>query len=313
MLLHDHPDFEGLLGLVASERGLDPVLVEKDYWIMHCLWGLQQQGFRFELKGGTSLSKGFGVIHRFSEDIDLRIEPQPGQDVKQGRNHSKPAHVESRRIFYDETARRIRIPGIEQAIRDTEFDDMPQLRSAGIRLVYRARAGSLAGIKDGILLELGFDDTTPNRPVTISSWAWETATRAGVPVTDNRAQDVPCYAPTHTFVEKLQTVSTKYRTQSGSMALPRNFMRHYYDLYCLLALDEVQAFIGTPAYEVRKSQRFRQGDELIIAKNPAFLLDDPAERDRFRRAYEQSAALYYQGQPPFEDVLGRIQANIGRL
>ena len=106
MLLHDHPDFEGLLGLVASERGLDPVLVEKDYWIMHCLWGMQQQGFRFELKGGTSLSKGFGVIHRFSEDIDLRIEPQPGQDVKQGRNHSKPAHVESRRVFYDETATR---------------------------------------------------------------------------------------------------------------------------------------------------------------------------------------------------------------
>lgn len=90
---------------------------------------------------------------------------------------------------------------IEQAIRDTEFDDMPQLRSAGIRLIYQARAGSLAGVKDGILLELGFDDTTPNRPVAISSWAWETATRAGVPVTDNRAQDVPCYAPTHTFVE----------------------------------------------------------------------------------------------------------------
>lgn len=66
MLLHDHPDFEGLLSLVASERGMDPVLVEKDYWIMHCLWGLQQQGFHFELKGGTSLSKGFGVIHRFS-------------------------------------------------------------------------------------------------------------------------------------------------------------------------------------------------------------------------------------------------------
>ena len=51
------------------------MLVEKDYWIMHCLWGLQAQGFQFELKGGTSLSKGFGVIHRFSEDIDIRIEP----------------------------------------------------------------------------------------------------------------------------------------------------------------------------------------------------------------------------------------------
>ena len=80
------------------------MLVEKDYWIMHCLWGLQAQGFQFELKGGTSLSKGFGVIHRFSEDIDIRTEPPYGMDVKIGRNQDKPAHVESRRAYYDELA-----------------------------------------------------------------------------------------------------------------------------------------------------------------------------------------------------------------
>lgn len=313
MLLHDHAEFEGLLRLVAAERRLDPVLVEKDYWIMHCLWGLQQQGFRFELKGGTSLSKGYGIIHRFSEDIDLRIEPRPDQNVKLGRNHSKPAQVESRRAFYDETAKAIHIPGIAQVVRDTEFDDLPQLRSAGIRLLYQARAGSLGGVKDGILLELGFDDTAPNRPMSISSWAWDRAAQVGVAITDNRAHDVLCYAPTHTFVEKLQTVSTKYRTLSGTAELPKNFMRHYYDLYCLLAVDEVQAFIGTSAYQDRKAQRFRQGDELFIANNPAFHLADLETRDRFRLAYEQSAALYYLGQPSFDEVLDRIQANISRL
>ena len=49
---------------------------------MHCLWGLQQQGFQFELKGGTSLSKGFGIIERFSEDIDIQIHLKAGEDVK---------------------------------------------------------------------------------------------------------------------------------------------------------------------------------------------------------------------------------------
>ena len=48
--------------------------------------------FRFKLKGGTSLSKDFGVIHRFSEDIDIRIEPPDGLQVKVGRNHDKPTH-----------------------------------------------------------------------------------------------------------------------------------------------------------------------------------------------------------------------------
>jgi predicted nucleotidyltransferase component of viral defense system len=76
--LHNHPEFSDLIRIVAQQRDVDPALVEKDYWIMHCLYGLQQLGLTFELKGGTSLSKGFQVINRFSEDIDIRIEPPPG-------------------------------------------------------------------------------------------------------------------------------------------------------------------------------------------------------------------------------------------
>ncbi|MFT3813332.1 MAG: nucleotidyl transferase AbiEii/AbiGii toxin family protein [Acidovorax sp.] len=311
--LHDRTDFGQLLALVADERGLDPMLVEKDYWIMHALWGLQAQGFQFELKGGTSLSKGFGVIHRFSEDIDIRIEPPAGMDVKTGRNQDKPAHVASRRAYYDELAARIRIPGIVSVERDTQFDD-DKMRSAGIRLIYTPRAAALAGVKDGILLELGFDDTAPNRPVTISSWALDVALGRGVEVIiDNRAVDVPCYAPTHTFVEKLQTISTKYRRLDETQAFPANFLRHYYDVYCLLGLAEVQAFLRTPAYQDRKAQRFRTGDEQVIARNLAFVLADAGQRERFAQEYRKTAALYYQGQPNFDELLARIQQYVDVL
>lgn len=64
-----------MLRIVADQMKVQPVLVEKDYWIMHCLYGLQQMEMAFELKGGTSLSKGYRIINRFSEDIDIRIEP----------------------------------------------------------------------------------------------------------------------------------------------------------------------------------------------------------------------------------------------
>ena len=69
--LHNHPQFADLIRIVAQERAIAPGLIEKDHWIMHCLYGLQQLGFKFELKGGTSLSKGFQIINRFSEDIDI--------------------------------------------------------------------------------------------------------------------------------------------------------------------------------------------------------------------------------------------------
>ncbi len=310
--LHERRDFDQLLAVVANDRGLDTMLVEKDYWIMHGLWGLQAQGFVFELKGGTSLSKGFGVIHRFSEDIDLRIEPPADMDVKTGRNQDKPAHIASRQAYYDALARRIRIPGIDNVKRDTFFDD-DKMRSAGIRLSYTSRVATLAGVKDGILLELGFDDTAPNRPVTISSWALDFAMDRDVPVFDNRAMDVPCYAPTHTFVEKLQTISTKYRRLAEAQAFPANFLRHYYDVYCLLELQEVQDFMQTTAYHERKKQRFRSGDELVIARNPAFALSDSSQRELFAREYRKSSALYYQGQPEFERLLERISEHLNEM
>jgi Nucleotidyl transferase AbiEii toxin, Type IV TA system len=310
--LHERRDFDQLLAVVANDRGLDPMLVEKDYWIMHGLWGLQAQGFVFELKGGTSLSKGFGVIHRFSEDIDIRIEPPVDMDVKTGRNQDKPAHIASRLAYYDELAKRISIPGIESVERDTFFDD-EKMRSAGIRLSYSPRTAALEGVKDGVLLELGFDDTAPNREVTISSWALDFALSKDVQVFDNRAVNVPCYAPTHTFVEKLQTISTKYRRLAEAKEFPANFLRHYYDVYCLLDLQEVQAFMKTPAYQERKQQRFRKGDELVISKNSAFTLSDPEQRALFAREYKKSSALYYQGQPDFDKLLARIGEHLNSM
>jgi hypothetical protein len=310
--LHERNDFHDLIVSVANQNAIDPVLVEKDYWIMHCLWGLQNLGFNYELKGGTSLSKGYGVIHRFSEDIDIRIDPPFGMEVKIGRNQDKFAHIESRRTFYNWLCENIKIPGIVNVERDTAFDD-EKLRSAGIRLQYSSKLTALAGVKEGVLLELGFDDTAPNQPVTVSSWAFDLANQFNVQVRDNRAVDVRCYAPTHTFVEKLQTISTKYRRLSDSPVFPSNFLRHYYDVYCLLDVPNVQSFLGTSDYEARKKQRFRTDDEIVIANNPAFTLTDSMQRNKFKVEYQKTAALYYNGQPSFDVILQRIAMYIDRM
>ena len=71
--LHNHKDFYDLLRILEAEKNILAGLIEKDYWIMHVLNGLKKQGFVFELKGGTSLSKGYKIIDRFSEDIDIHL------------------------------------------------------------------------------------------------------------------------------------------------------------------------------------------------------------------------------------------------
>ena len=62
----------------AIQRGLSPVLLEKDFWGSWLLAVLFNSEFGESLvfKGGTSLSKVFGVIDRFSEDIDLSVSPE---------------------------------------------------------------------------------------------------------------------------------------------------------------------------------------------------------------------------------------------
>jgi hypothetical protein len=309
-LLHELPDFADLVDVVGRDMGIDPGLVEKDYWIMHGLWGLQRQGFRFALKGGTSLSKGYGLIDRFSEDIDILIEPDG--DLPTGRNQNKDAHIAARAAFYDDLATRIVIPGFLGVERDRTFDD-DRMRSAGIRLTYKASAPIPEGVKSGILLETGFDQVAPHRPRLVTSWAYDAAAAARLEgLADNRAHDVDCYEPGYTLVEKLQTISTKYRRWREAGAMPQNFMRHYYDVYRLLGDKDVRAFIGTGAYLRHKARRFRQGDEADLTLNPAFNLDEDT-RARFAAAYVSTRSLYFRGQPEFAEMLDRIEEHKASL
>ncbi len=310
--LHQLPIFTELVDQLAQSLNVNSYLIEKDYWLMHCLWGLQQQGWKFELKGGTSLSKGHAIIERFSEDIDIRFEPPVDHAVKTGKNHDKPAHVAARKDYFDLLAGNIQIPGLIGVTRATDFDDT-SYRNGGIVLNYPSVTQPLPGVKDGILLEVGFDLTAPNAPRTISSWAMDAALKAGLAVIDNRAVDVPCYALGYTLVEKLQTVSTKYRKQQETGNFAKNFLRHYYDIYCLLEQAEAQAFIGSTAYQAHKQLRFPKADNQHIASNEAFLLSDPVVRALYERKYRETAALYYAGQVPFATIFDRIAQYRDRL
>ena len=63
--VHEDEDFPALIATVAASRKILPALVEKDYWVTHTLWALHQTGLDIWFKGGTALSKGYGIIERF--------------------------------------------------------------------------------------------------------------------------------------------------------------------------------------------------------------------------------------------------------
>jgi hypothetical protein len=257
--LHELDDAEELFRVIADENAIDPYLVEKDYWIMHALWGLQQQGYNFELKGGTSLSKGFKIIDRFSEDIDIRVQPPS------------------------------------------------EMMSAGIRLNYESLFEVPVGVKLGILLEAGFDNTTPNEPLNFDSWSYLKAKDIVPELIDNRALNIKCYLPEYTFVEKLQTITRKVRQQQISGEFATNFLRHFYDIHQLFKQDRVKNFIGTDQYNKHKRERFRGEDNSELRLNLAFNFDSNKHLlDEYKQMFDRVRALFISTPPSFEEIYDSI-------
>ncbi len=91
-------------------------------------------------------------------------------------------------------------------------------------------------------------------------------------------------------------------------------MRQYYDVHSLLGDKAVREFIGTKEYLEHKEKRF-PGDDFAIPvhKNEAFLLNDKAIRQKLQKRYEATKALYYKGQPTFEQILKRIKEYVDKL
>jgi hypothetical protein len=90
--------------------------------------------------------------------------------VKSGKNQNSPAQIKTRKDFYDWLAKEIKIDEISAVERDTAFDEHSQFIGApAFRLNYESETEALDGLREGVLLEVGFDTVAPNEPKDISS------------------------------------------------------------------------------------------------------------------------------------------------
>lgn len=112
----------------AQRMALAPAIVEKDFWVCYTLDHLfHRSGFAESMvfKGGTSLSKAFGLIERFSEDIDLILTwatpglrrgrtvgaaQQLGAGAVQGRQHRAHERLPGRRLCPEALGYALRVP-----------------------------------------------------------------------------------------------------------------------------------------------------------------------------------------------------------
>lgn len=125
--------------------------------------------------------------------------------------------------------------------------------------------------------------------------------------------EVNCYLPEYTFVEKLHTISRKYRLQQMSGSLPINFLRHYYDLFKLLEEKRVRDFIGTKDYLEHKNFKFKNNEEKDLTKNDAFIIDSDVTKAEFEEAFKVTDSLYYNKRPGLKEILDRLSKYLDKF
>lgn len=257
--LRDDADFPTAIERAALALGEEAAFVEKDYWVTQVLRALAAtQAGGFVLKGGTSLSKGYGIINRFSEDVDILLVREVGQSAKT---------VEERlRAVTEAVASTLGLPWAEA--RDP---GRGKHASRGDWIRYPTtpgRALNLPITPDAVLLETRVGEgQEPSEMATLTTILGRWAEVAGASYEDLAPCRVRVLEPRRTLIEKLVAVHRAVETWD-EQAPPEvsRFGRHYYDIWrllehhdTLLRLADREAFARILADVERISDAFYAG------------------------------------------------------
>lgn len=307
-----------LLDLISGKVGLPAQALEKDIWLC---WALDQvfsssKSVRLAFKGGTSLSKVFNAIQRFSEDVDVTlnyIDLLPDFDVDPfDTGTSKSAikrYSEQLKLALSTHVHSEIVPSLESALVELTGDrGTLSVNDDGdmLKLRYPVAVESYGEyMNDWVLIEFGGRNTTlPNG----LNWI-EPIVAAQIEKLRFPSAEVMTLAPERTFWEKATLIHVECNRQR--QASPERISRHWYDLY-MLGKNE----IGRRAIEDRALLE----DVLRIKTaffNASYAHYDQCLQNRFRLVPQGSLAAQLEadyramivagmfiGEPPeFQEIL----------
>jgi hypothetical protein len=319
------PEFEDAVRAAAAFHGILEGLIRKDYWVTRVLRAIasdSQLAGRVIFKGGTSLSKGWRIIERFSEDIDLLLT---GPDF----GHP-PGKRERERMFRAlqstiETATPLRLPDpTTLPAADWQFYYLRASFNCNLRYPLPGHnAGRQALNTEWLLVESGFrGGAQPHTRRSVNSMLAEFITAQPEALlsletyaADLLPFDMELLKPERTFVEKLLAVHGWMSNGNDGVRDVRT--RHYYDLAQLYTKsDDVRACIHSgeitelvaDAIAVSNTYWSTQLDaDTLNLRQSAALFPSDEQRRILRARYDAERDLYYRGAPAFDSILDIVR------
>jgi len=313
--VHEDAEFQQLLRIVAHETGIAAPLVEKDYWVTHTLWALHETGLEIWFKGGTSLSKGFGLIQRFSEDLDLMIQHGSAKDLPGVTNWTSmnKGPLSKRRAFYDALADALVVPGVAVERDSSRIDK--QARSADYLGRYPgALLDQLApAMSPFVRLEVGHARVVPYVERPLGSFVHTHLVDQGMlaDFTDNRPTAVRCVHPVVTLFEKLDAVARRYARDE---MVADAFIRHYEDAAQIIRVVTDLPNLGMTPVQLAQDMLIQKDiAALPTPDEPALNLTDIGKRAKVERAYERIAPMFWGPRIQLDDARAIIRGWLNSL
>lgn len=256
MTLHqDFNLYSTLLRATAQQLGIKLEFVEKDYWISQVLSRLAKSDYvdACVFKGATSLSKGYRLIERFSEDIDLAIlsdKSKSGNEIK--------------------TVIRTIEKEITLDLNEIQVDAVTSKGSKFRKSVFEYVPAEKANKANKLIVEINaFANPYPFQPLTLQSMVFDflqqTANEKYIDLYDLQPFLVNVLSKEQTLLEKLASLVRCSFKEDALESIPGK-IRHFYDLYYLMNDAECIEFASSPSFK-------EQFD--VILQHDRELFDEP--------------------------------------
>jgi len=315
----------------AAKMRMPPAVIEKDFWVCYLLdYLFSRSPWRKAMvfKGGTSLSKAYHIIKRFSEDVDLvmdwRLIFSTDEEAWKERSNTQQDKYNKTIIrkassFLTEKL----IPNLQADISgetgtNIEVNMDPDDTDKCTVNIYYPHVFNTEYLRQEIRLEIGpIAEWIPSHSVRISSFAAEKYPQ----VFQHPFTEVLTIDAERTFWEKI-TILHKTAASYEIKGIPTRYARHYYDVYCMSMSD-----VKEKAFE-RKDllvQDIRFKKKFYYSKSASYetakigslrLIPCESAIKDLKSDYEHMKLMIYGNVPEFDEIilqLSKLEEEINRI
>ncbi len=299
-----------LLGIIASDLGVDPSFVEKDWYAMRIIAALttaDELGIKLVFAGGTSLSKGFGLIQRFSEDLDFKvILPVPKPNRQQCSQYKK------------QILDVIRNSSPDWSLDEKEVKARNSNRQFSCNISYQQKFDQSIVLRPHVKLDINFiSPVLPVEEKTLISFISQAMEQSPeVPL-------IACISPVETAAEKLSALTWRVLTRNReSEQDDPSLIRHLYDLTALnQTIEDYQDFCSLFSKFMEEDFKENRGKIKSLSiprvdflpKMLQELKSDPIYEDEYQRFVTGMSYATEDECPTFEQCMEKVQSIVARF